>query len=326
MRGRHVVCGPDRARRFTQRPAHEFGPPSLAELSDFLSPHLVSAGNAGGSGEHNRPHVESPNGMSDERRDHIRLNPGVDRIAVVAEVVRSVDDYRLSEEHVIVAHRHDDVGDVCSNEVSRLAENPIVGLGRVIGDDLFRRQRLPADVSSAATPGDPGRSPLATRDPGPSPIIVIDPSAIMEDHPTPHLLGCIGHPVPAPIIGVSPTAHGVRPPTAGHVRNPDVAPARVMVPTAVGRERVLKLGPHRHLGVRGRNRGGNKRRRSKKYCRKQRRAQARALAAADRSTSIHGSVLSLAGSSENDSPSLRRIFVVPNLCRLRKTRERFLSS
>jgi hypothetical protein len=139
LRRRHPIHRADGPRGFSQRLASEFGPPSLPEFSDFLTANLVGAGNARRSGEHNRPHVESMNGAPDERRHHIRLNTRIDRVTIIAEVVGSVHDHCLWEEHIIIAQWHNYPGDVRRNEVARPAENPIVGLTGVIDDDLLRR-------------------------------------------------------------------------------------------------------------------------------------------------------------------------------------------
>jgi hypothetical protein len=121
-----------------------FAQPLVADLN--------CARNARCSGEHQRPHVKRANGPAHECRDDVRRDAGIDRIAVVAELVRAIDDRRIAEKDIVLARRHHDRGYIRRDEVARLAENPIVGSAAIFDDDLLGGQRFPADISIAPAP------------------------------------------------------------------------------------------------------------------------------------------------------------------------------
>ena len=74
--------------------------------------------------------------------------------------------------------------------------------------------------------------------PEPADAAVKGPTAVVIDHPAPVVLLLVGHPVPAPIVGVDPMAVLVRPPIRRHaVRHPDFTVRRVTNPMAIGIER-----------------------------------------------------------------------------------------
>src|SRR5262249_15948924 len=106
----------------------------------------------GGSGKHKRSHVIGPNGPADEGRNYVRRDAGIDRVAVVAELVRAVDEDSGAEKDVVLAHRKKQAGEIRRDEVPPAAENPIVRATAIFYHDLIGRQRLPTDVSGAPAP------------------------------------------------------------------------------------------------------------------------------------------------------------------------------
>jgi hypothetical protein len=86
-------------------------------------------------------------------------------------------------------------------------------------------QRSPAIVSGAASPANPGGSPVYIRYPEPAITIVIHPSSIMKRSPAP---GEVRYPCPA-IIGIYPmTGGGIRNKVGTRIGNPHI-PIRTII-------------------------------------------------------------------------------------------------
>src|SRR6202040_4002161 len=105
------------------------------------------------------------------------------------------------------------------------------------GEACLGRQRRPADIAAAVPPVDPRRRPDVARHPAPAQRSVLVPAAVVEGRPAP---GLIGRPGP-PVVGVDPVARGVRTPAGRDPRSPDLAVARVRLPTAEGREPLVEV-------------------------------------------------------------------------------------
>ena len=84
---------------------------------------------------------------------------------------------------------------------------PIVDAGVLI-ESRFRRQRRPADVIVALSPGNPGRGPLIARNPNPTNAAQTRPASVVIGCPTEWLFR---NPGPAR-VGVNPATVGVRTP------------------------------------------------------------------------------------------------------------------
>ncbi len=104
-----------------------------------------------------------------------------------------------------------------------------------------RRQRSPADVTTARSPVNPRRSPDSTRHPGPAVARHRDPAAIVKRSPAPVPLG---YPGPA-VVGVVPASAGVigRKVSPDHVlrRHPDLTVLRALHPLTVGSQRIAEV-------------------------------------------------------------------------------------
>ena len=115
---------------------------------------------------------------------------------------------------------------------------PIVDAGALI-ESRFRRQRRPADVIVAFSPGNPGGSPLIARHPNPADAAQTRPTSIMIGGPTERLFR---NPSPAG-VGVHPAPARVRPPasrTLCFARLPNVAVITCLKPRAVWIELGIK--------------------------------------------------------------------------------------
>ena len=104
-----------------------------------------------------------------------------------------------------------------------------------------RRQRRPANVTTARPPVNPRRSPDPTRHPRPAVARHRDPAAIVKRSPAPVPLG---HPGPA-VVGVVPASAGVIGRKVGpdHVlrRHPDLTVLRALHPLTVGSQRIAEV-------------------------------------------------------------------------------------
>lgn len=113
---------------------------------------------------------------------------------------------------------------------------PIVDAGALI-ESRLRRQRRPADVIVALSPGNPGRRPFITRHPNPADAAQPRPASVVIGGPTKPLFG---NPGPAG-IGVNPAPVCVRSPVSRSfcfAGLPDVAVITRLKPRAVW----IKLG------------------------------------------------------------------------------------
>jgi hypothetical protein len=100
---------------------------------------LNRARNARCSRKHQRPHVKRTNGPAYESCDDIRRDAGIDSIAVIAELIRAVDNDGVAEEHVVFAHWYHDASDVPGREVLSPAKDPEIGPVAVLDDHFLGR-------------------------------------------------------------------------------------------------------------------------------------------------------------------------------------------
>jgi hypothetical protein len=154
----------------------------------------------------------------------------------------AIDDYRGAQ-HIAGALKRDVVSaQPRRHDETRLDEGPIRRFVVVFIDHVIGRQRRPADISVATAPIDPGRTPIVARHPEPSEAALENPAAIVIGHPAPIGFIIVGYPVPAPVVGIDPVTDAIGTPAARPlIRHPDVAPARVLPPFAIRRERLLKF-------------------------------------------------------------------------------------
>src|SRR5436190_2177950 len=93
-------------------------------------------------------------------------------------------------------------------------------------------------MAVVGTPCDPSGRPDITRDPKPAIIGIIDPAPVMKGDIAP---GIGRLPRPA-IFGIDPIAPVIGPEIAFDADGlPDVAPARVLVPAAIGRQPIIEI-------------------------------------------------------------------------------------
>src|SRR5262249_1837761 len=163
------------------------------------------------------------------------LDSGIYGKAAVVKEHGFINDHRLAEKHGL--RLDEDCRYIGGEKIGEPAEDPILRFAADIDDDLFGRQRRPADVFAATTPIDPGRSPFAAGNPRPARIMEPHPAAIVKDDPPPGSFGLIGNPVPPIVVRIDPTTHSVRAPVGSDiVRNPDLAPARNALKRPIGFE------------------------------------------------------------------------------------------
>src|SRR5262249_18546007 len=128
-----------------------------------------------------------------------------------------------------------DVRDARRDEITRPDEDPEARRFAILHDNVVGRQRGPTDdIVIALSPLHPGRAPFLARDPAPCKLLVVDPATIVIGHPAPARFGIVFDPVPAPVVGVDPVTSRIRPPVTLYTgRNPDLAPARMPLPSAM---------------------------------------------------------------------------------------------
>ena len=150
------------------------------------------------------------------------------------------------DEYVVAGDRQDERCESRGDEIGATHEDPEPRFLYVLHDQLVGWQRCPShmvETLPGAAPLHPGGAPFVAGHPAPAELVVEYPPAVVVRHPAPFRLRLVRDPVPAPVVGVDPTAQGVRPPVARPVRRrPDLAPAGVPPPAPVRLQCGTKLG------------------------------------------------------------------------------------
>ena len=247
LRRRRLGGRPDLGPRLAH---HRLG--AEVAIADILGADLDRARDPRRSGEDARTHLIGAQRPPDRGRHERGRQPRIDRVApVVAEHHGPVHHHGLTHVDRIFAHRQDHADEPRGNrEIADPDEGPDRGPLAIFDDDLFRRQRRPADIFLAVPPLHVAGSPFFTRHPGPSEVVIGDPAAVVIGHPAPTGLFLGLDPVPAPVLGVDPTSHRVGAPVVAAVaRDPDLAPASMPLPAAVRFQRDPGLGRNRDLAL-----------------------------------------------------------------------------
>ena len=94
-------------------------------------------------------------------------------------------------------------------------------------------------------------SPFFTRDPRPADVGIGNPAPVMVSHRAPAGLFLVFDPVPPPVLGKDPTTYRIGVPIAASVRrDPNLAPAGMLLPTAVRFQSGPELSRNRALPLR----------------------------------------------------------------------------
>src|SRR6266540_4066912 len=94
-------------------------------------------------------------------------------------------------------------------------------------------------------------SPFFTRDPRPADVGIGNPAPVMVSHHAPAGLFLVFDPVPPPVLGKDPTTYSIGAPIAASVRrDPNLAPAGMLLPTAVRFQGGPELSRNRALPLR----------------------------------------------------------------------------
>jgi hypothetical protein len=206
------------------------------------------------SGKHRRPDADRAERPPGSGGDEVRRDAGIDRetrspaasafvtTAAFVEDDGTIDHDGVANNDVTLPRRQDHDGEARRHKIARLHEGPIGRILAILDNDLFGRERRPADIFRTPAPIDPGRRPFVAGNPGPAEAAIENPAAIVVGDPAPIVLIGIGGPVPAPFVGIKPMAVGIRAPIARLAeRHPDLAPARMRLPETIGLERRAKI-------------------------------------------------------------------------------------
>ena len=217
-----VLCLPD-TRAF----------PLNAPAPEFFASHLNCALDPGGPSQYARAYLVRPQRPADRRSNEGWRNSRIDRDAraAVANDHGPVHHHGFADEYGPLAQRQNNRRDSRRSEITRANEDPHIRFITIFDDDLVGGQRRPADVLRTTPPLNPCRRPLLCWHPNPAEIGIKHPAPVVIDDPAEVLVRC---PVPSPILGVDPASNLVRAPITIDPRwDPDLAPARMAVPSAV---------------------------------------------------------------------------------------------
>jgi hypothetical protein len=198
---------------------------------DIIGSDDVSARNLDRPCKHAWSNVIDRKRLSDSCRDICRRDTWVDRDprTPALDHDRLVDDHGLANHHIHLVLRQDHCSNARRGEIAYANEDPHLRLLHVVDDDLFGRERRPADVSISrpvAPPAHESRAPFASGDPDPLHLLIKHPAAVVEGDDAPCRFFLVFDPVPTPVIGVSPVADRIWPPIPRTVgRAPHLAPA-----------------------------------------------------------------------------------------------------
>jgi len=157
-----------------------------------------------------------------------------------------LDDHRpdilrlLKDVRVLVTKLNHDV-EARLEEALRWYEYPVRLWRLLVGDiDIdreavaCRRQRRPADMVVAPTPGDPGACPGVPRHPAPADLVLVEPAAIVIDGPRERF---VRGKVPAVVLQIDPVAVAIGPPLGIDLGTEDIAVFRMLHPDTMAGER-----------------------------------------------------------------------------------------